>query len=234
MRVNATIAGSVEAILAAGADEISGALRHGIETASSGLLVELRAQIRSAGLGPRLEKAWQREVYPRGRKRTFHPAALVYSKSTVLHDAFDRGPTIVGQASRFLVIPTEAGRRLGLGEVPSARKGGRVPAGGKRRYADLEPFADRIGAEITSAAPRGRTHRTHRTRGPAGRQAPRRIVLVPATGGRLVALLHARAGARPVPIATLVPMVKLRKRLDIDGAAQRAETALTRTLSAGG
>jgi hypothetical protein len=37
-----------------------------------------------------------------------------------------------------------------------------------------------------------------------------------------------------VPIATLVPMVKLRKRLDIDGAAQRAETALTRTLSVGG
>ena len=122
MRVNATIAGSVEAILAAGADEISGALRHGIETASSGLLAELRAQVRSAGLGPKLEKAWQREVYPRSRKRTFHPAALVYSKSTVLHDAFDRGPTIVGQASRFLVIPTEAGRRLGLGEVPSARK----------------------------------------------------------------------------------------------------------------
>jgi len=233
MRVTATIAGSVEAILAAGADEISGALRHGIETASSGLLAELRAQVRSAGLGPKLEKAWQREVYPRSRKRTFHPAALVYSKSTVLHDAFDRGPTIVGQASRFLVIPTEAGRRLGLGEVPSARKGGRVPAGGKRRYADLEPFADRIGADITSASPRGHMHRTHRTRGPAGRPAPRRIVLVPATGGRLVAVLHAR-GARPVPIATLVPMVKLRKRLDIDGAAQRAETALTRTLSAGG
>ena len=231
MRVNATIAGSVEAILAAGADEISGALRHGIETASSGLLAELRAQVRSAGLGPKLEKAWQREVYPRSRKRTFHPAALVYSKSTVLHDAFDRGPTIVGQASRFLVIPTEAGRRLGLGEVPSARKGGRVPAGGKRRYADLEPFADRIGAEITSASPHGRTRRT---RGPAVRQAARRIVLVPATGGRLVALLHARANTRPVPIATLVPMVKLRKRLDIDGAAQRAEIALTRTLSAGG
>ena len=230
MRVNATVAGTVEAILTAGADEISSALRHGIETASSGLLAELRAQVRSAGLGPKLEKAWQREVYPRGRKRTFHPAALVYSKSTVLHDAFDRGPTIVGQASRFLVIPTEAGRRLGLGEVPSARKGGRVPAGGKRRYADLEPFADRIGAEITSASPRGRTRRT---RGPAGRPAPRRIVLVPATGGRLVAVLHAR-GARPVPIATLVPMVKLRKRLDIAGAAQRAETALTRTLSSGG
>ena len=118
MRVTATIAGSIEAILAAGADEISGALRHGIETASSGLLVELRAQIRSAGLGPKLEKAWQREVYPRTRKRTFHPAALVYSKSTVLHDAFDRGPTIVGQASRFLVIPTEAGRRPSLGQDP--------------------------------------------------------------------------------------------------------------------
>jgi hypothetical protein len=230
MRVIATIADTVEAILAAGADEISSALRHGIETASSGLLAELRAQVRSAGLGPKLEKAWQREVYPRSRKRTFHPAALVYSKSTVLHDAFDRGPTIVGQASRFLVIPTEAGRRLGLGEVPSARKGGRVPAGGKRRYADLEPFADRIGAEITSVSPHGHTRRA---RGPAGRPASRRIVLVPATGGRLVALLHAR-GARPVPIATLVPMVKLRKRLDIDGAAQRAEIALTRTLSAGG
>ena len=52
--------------------------------------------------------------YPRSRKRTFNPAALVYSKSTVLHDAFDAGPTVTAKRSRFLVIPTEAGRRLHL------------------------------------------------------------------------------------------------------------------------
>ncbi len=97
MRLVATISDNLRPLLDDQAAAISTALRAAIETASASLLDELRGQVRSAGLGTGLEKAWRREVYPRSRKRTFHPAALVYSKSTVLHDAFDAGPTITAR-----------------------------------------------------------------------------------------------------------------------------------------
>ena len=103
MRLVATISDNLKPLLDDQAEAISTALRDAIETASTSLLDELRGQVRAAGLGTGLEKAWRREVYPRSRKRTFHPAALVYSKSTVLHDAFDLGPTITARRSRFLV-----------------------------------------------------------------------------------------------------------------------------------
>jgi hypothetical protein len=229
MRLVATISDNLQPLLDDQAEAITTALRTAIETASASLLDELRGQVRAAGLGTGLEKAWRREVYPRSRKRTFHPAALVYSKSTVLHDAFDAGPAITARRSRFLVIPTEAGRRLGLGTVPSSRKGGAVPGGQRRRYADLEPFADRLDAEVVSASRRaggGRTRRSGARTGP-------RIVLVPARAGGLVALLYLRRDAKPVAIARLVPTVKLQKLLDIAGAEARAETALSAALAGG-
>lgn len=227
MRFIATISGNLLPLLDEQAEVISGVLRAAIETASTNLLDELRGQVRAAGLGTGLEKAWRRELYPRSRKRSFHPAALVYSKSTVLHDAFDVGPSITPKRSRFLVIPTEAGRRLGLGTVPSSRKGGAVPGGQLRRYADLAPFADRLDAEVVSASRRGGTGR-HRRSG--ARNGPR-IVLLPAKAGGLVAVLYLRRDARPVVVARLVPTVKLKKLLDIAGAEARAETALTAALA---
>ena len=229
MRLVATISDNLQPLLDDQAEAISTALRAAIETASTSLLDELRGQVRAAGLGTGLEKAWRREVYPRSRKRTFHPAALVYSKSTVLHDAFDLGPTITARRSRFLVIPTEAGRRLGLGTVPSSRKGGAVPGGQRRRYADLEPFADRLDAEVVSASRRGGGGRSRLS----GAQRGPRIVLVPAKAGGLVALLYLRRDAKPVAIARLVPTVKLQKLLDIAGAEARAETALSAALAGG-
>ena len=229
MRLVATVSGNLQPLLDDQAEAISTALRTAIETASTSLLDELRSQVRAAGLGTGLEKAWRREVYPRSRKRTFHPAALVYSKSTVLHDAFDLGPTITARRSRFLVIPTEAGRRLGLGTVPSSRKGGAVPGGQRRRYADLAVFADGLDAEVVSASHRAGGSQARRG---GGRSGPR-IVLAPAKAGGLVALLYLRRDARPVAIARLLPTVKLQKLLDIAGAEARAETALSAALAGG-
>lgn len=228
MRVVSRVSGNLSAVLDADADEISARLRGAIEVASKGLQEELRGQVRAGGLGPGLEKAWQREVYPKARRRTFRPAALVYSKSTILHEAFDVGPTITPRRNRFLVIPTEAGRRLGLGTVGSARGGGRVPASARRRYADLEPFADKIDAEIVSASTRG-GGKSRRRR--SGRAQGARIVLMRSRSGGFVAVLYARPGAQAVAVATLRPMVKLRKVLDIAGAEARADAALGAALS---
>lgn len=227
MRVVGSVSGNMQALIDDQAGEISARLRAGIEAASASLLAELRAQVRAAGLGAGLEKAWRAEVYPRAKKRTFHPAALVYSKATVLHDAFDEGPEILPRRKGYLVVPTPAGRRLGLGKVSSARKGGAVPGGQQRGYADLAPFAERLGAEIVSAA----RHNRPPPAGPHPHPRRARIVLYPGKEGRLVAVLYpARGAGKPEAIAVLLPRVKLRKLLDIEGAAQRAEATLAAAL----
>ena len=70
MRLVATISDNLQPLLDDQAEAISIALRTAIETASTSLLDELRGQVRAAGLGTGLEKAWRREVYPRTRMRT--------------------------------------------------------------------------------------------------------------------------------------------------------------------
>lgn len=231
MRFVGVVSGNMVALLDEEASALARDLRAAIEDASRRLQEDLRRQVRNAGLGTGLEKAWQREVYPRMRRSTFRPAALVYSKATVLHDAFDTGGVITPKRSDFLVIPTEAGQRMGLGKVPSARKGGRVPGGALRGYADLEPWADRMNAEVVSAGRRGsRPGRARR----GGDRGPR-VVLVPSKGGGaggLVALFYRRPGADPVTVARLMPRVTLRKLLDIAGAEERAEAALAAALNA--
>jgi hypothetical protein len=231
MRLVGSVSGNLVGFLDAEANSIADDLRRAIDTAGRELQAELRGQVRSAGLGENLARAWRLETYPRGRRRTFRPAALVYSNATVLHEAFDEGPTITPRRARYLVIPTDDGRRLGLGKVPSARRGGRVPGGRLRSYADLEPWADRVNAEVVAAGRGGRRGGQERRRG--GFQ--RRVVLVPGRrGGTLVALFYRAPGRPPVVVATLVPRVKLRKRLDIAGAAAQADARLAALLDGAG
>jgi len=228
MKIGVQLVGRIEDVIDVQAGALSDALRSAITTASTQLRDELRSQVRAAGLGSGLEKAWRSQVYPQRRVRTFRPAALVYSKAQLLHQVFAEGATIRASRARFLVIPTKAGEALGLGQVRSSRKGGAIPGRATRRYADLGTFADRIGAEVTSVARAGSNGgdgSSHR------RGVVARIVLHPGKGGSLVAVLY-RRGGDPVAIATLKPMVRLAKRLDIDGAARRAETSLASLIEA--
>lgn len=222
MRLAARVVGRIDDGLDAQAADLSDRLRHAIAVSAQRLRDALREQVRAAGLGRGLEKAWREVVYPARRVRSFHPAALVFSNAPLLHEVFDTGATIVARRSPYLVIPTRAGERLGLGQVRSSRKGGVIPGWATRRYADLDAFADRIGAEVVSAA-RARTAvpargRRHRGGGP-------RIVLTAGRAGDLVAVLH-RRGIPPVVVAVLKPSVRIARRTDIAGAARRAEAML--------
>lgn len=228
MRIDVQVVGRIDDVIDVQAGALSDALRSAITTASTRLRDRLRAQVRAAGLGSGLERAWRSQVYPQRRVRTFRPAALVYSKAQLLHQVFEEGASVRAARSRFLVIPTQAGETLGLGQVRSSRKGGAIPGRATRRYADLGAFADRIGAEVTSVARAGSNGgdgSSHR------RGAVARIVLHPGKGGSLVAVLY-RRGRAPVAIAILKPMVRIAKRLDINGAARQAESDLASLIEA--
>ena len=222
MRLAARVVGRIDDGLDAQAADLSDRLRHAIAVSARQLRDDLRDQVRAAGLGRGLEKAWREVVYPQRRVRTFRPAGLVYSNAPLLHEVFDTGATVAARRSKYLVIPTRAGERLGLGEVRSSRKGGWIPGRATRRYADLGAFADRIGAEVVSAS---RARNAPPELGRRHRSGGSRIVLTGARGGDLMAVLH-RRGAQPVVVAVLKPSVRIARRTDIAGAARRAEASL--------
>lgn len=210
-------------------DEISDGLRKAIIAAAHALQADLRRQVSASGLGPGLENAWQSEVYPKTPKQTFHPAALVYSKSVVLHYAFDVGPVIMPDKRKFLVIPTVAGIRLGLGTTRRARGGGTVPFGKTRNAVELKWLTPNI-QSVTA----GRGAPSRKSRSQAGRYAAFPVIrLLPSrkTGG-MVAAYYANETAKPVIVAILVRAVKLPKLLNIEAARQRAEAVLSSAVGA--
>jgi hypothetical protein len=207
---------------------ISTALRGAVEGSAGSLQDDLRAQVRAAGLGAGLANAWRREIYPRGRRHSLRPAALVYSKATALHDAFASGAVVLPRVGSFLLVPTAAAERLGVTTTTRARKGGTVPGGQRRHLADLDLAASKLGAPIVSAVP-GRKRAS--SRGDRDEHDRGFILLTPARRSRstLVALYYARRDAQPVHLFTLVRSTRVPKLLDLTGAVAAAEQELGAT-----
>ncbi|MES2711168.1 MAG: DUF6441 family protein [Pseudomonadota bacterium] len=207
------------------ADAVGDALRDGVERAGQQVQRELRQQTRAANLGPGLSNAWRRELYPKLRNHTWRPATLVYSKATALHEAFDQGGSILPRRSKYLVITLPEGIRMGFGYGDRSRKGGAIPAGQKRKYADLDAAARQLGADVVSTAPGASRRGGSVSRGRASRPT---IKLVPSAGrpGALVALYHKSPNDRPVPLFLLLRATTIPRLLNIDAVRERAGSIL--------
>jgi Flp pilus assembly protein TadB len=131
---------------------LASALRKAVDKSSTQLKEELRLQVRRAGLGERLEKAWQSTIYPKNSgKMTFGPAAVVYSKSTILHRAFNENRTISAGRAQYLVVALPAAIHLGLGYSTISRNGTKVPAGQRRKVSEIDAAAKKLRAVVVSA-----------------------------------------------------------------------------------
>jgi hypothetical protein len=98
---------------------------------------KVRSQVRRANLGEGLEKAWRLDKFPKRRSKTnMDPAAVVYSKSTILHRAFEESRLVRAVRAQYLVIALPAAIHLGLGYSTKSRKGGAVPAGQRRTVSE--------------------------------------------------------------------------------------------------
>lgn len=188
----------------------------------------LRAQVRAARLGTGLEKAWRQANYP-PRRRSLRPAALVYSRATALHDAFDAGSAILPRKGRFLVIALPEAVARGYDRSSHSRKGGPVPAGQKRKASMLDKASRELRARIVSTAP-GPNRRRRRRRQDASFRPY--ILLAPAKRrGNLVALFFEREDSKGVPLFSLIRASRNPKLLDIDAAAKAAEADLASELN---
>jgi hypothetical protein len=202
----ATITGDLRAFLDGELTEMARDVRAAVTLAAEGMRDELRDQVRAAGLGAGLEKAWRSEIYPKRRSRTLRPAGLVYSKATVLHQAYAEGPTIVA-GKRFLVIALPEAIKRGFGYSADLPRGPRgIPGGAKRKYSQL-------GAAMASL---GRAN----------------LRIVPAKrSGTFLVLYQASAKKKPVPLFILLRQTKVRRVLDIDGPAEKWLNAMYAHLS---
>lgn len=171
-----------------------------MDEAQQGLKEELRDQVRGAGLGERVAKAWQGRTYPQGKRSSIDPAAYVWTKAAKIVDAFDRGASIYPTGGRrYLALPTKnVPRKLGAG---AGRSGLMTPL-------DVETAFNQD--LIVRRGSGGRLLAFVNAVPSANRRGFR-----PATAGRLA---KGRT-AQLVLMFVLVPSVKLPKLLDLQAAA---------------
>jgi len=197
----------IDAALDAEFKGLSSRVRLATELAGRELLRDpLRGMTAAALQSRKLPTTWRAKVYPNEGEATLSPAYFVSSKAPKIMAAFEEGPTIRPFGGRkYLWIPTEnvprgqGGRRLNPREVAAHV--------GKFTFRPL-----RNGGFIALAAAKIARVRSHRTG--ANRN------------GRAGALhfKSAKKGETSPTLAFFVlkPQVRLRKRLDIAGIAEKA------------
>lgn len=89
------------------------AVTGGVRDTGQWLKADRRQRTATAGLGPKVARAWDARFYPKGQN-SLGAAAVVYSKARRIHGAFAEGVTIRTKRARWLVIPLAEARRRRL------------------------------------------------------------------------------------------------------------------------
>jgi len=114
MRFEAAITGNLQKFMAQQQAAAEAAVTAGVAEITGRIKDELRGQVTGAGLGNRLAKSWQSQLYPKGKK-SIDAAGWIFSKAPKLIRAFNEGALIKSKDGFFLAIPTEAAPRRGVG-----------------------------------------------------------------------------------------------------------------------
>lgn len=163
---------------------------------------EMRAQVRSAKLGSRLANSIRERLYPE-REASMRAAGLIWSKAPKIIDAFERGVAIRAKLRTWLAIPTAAAMK--------SVKGGKItPLEWEQRTGLKLRFVYRPGRPALLVADKIRISK----RGIA-KEARRK-----------------NAPAATAVIFTLVPQVKLPKRLDFGPVTQKVLAAFPEAIVA--
>ena len=209
MNLTATIVGSLATEMQAEQRHIAKSVPDGIKAAGDGLKGSLRKQVVAAGLGAGLSRTWRGRTYP---NRGYNAASLVWSKAPQIIRAFDEGVVIKGKGGNWLAIPTPAapkrgsnGKRITPATFPTARHGPLRMVRRSGRAALLVVDGVRVSAQT----------------GRVGRRAK---------GGGRTKSGSFKQGIATVAMFLLVPRVKLKKRLNVAGAAESWARRLPRLI----
>jgi len=170
------------------------AVTSAMASAGSELKEIWRGQVRGAGLGNRLANSVRSEVYPKARP-SLNAAALVYTNADEILISHEQGALIRSQNGFWLAIPFD--------DVPKGGRGGKItPAEWEARTGRRLRFVYR-GGRTALLVDDGTVKTGARTTGKDG-------------------FSRAARGFknRTVPIFTLVPQVRLPKRLSLIAAGE--------------
>ena len=172
---------------------------------TEGLKGDLRADVVDSGLGQRLANTWRGKTYPESRV-SLEAASFVWSRAPNIVDAFDRGVTIRSNKGFWLAIPTPAAGVKGINATGAMKR--ITPGGWERRTGMRLRFVYRRGQPSLLVADHARLSKKGLARPNIGRTR----------AGNTYTRLSGRA---TVVVFLLVPQVTLKKRLDIQSAAQQ-------------
>ncbi|MFN7224467.1 MAG: DUF6441 family protein [Paracoccaceae bacterium] len=172
------------------------AVTQGVAETAKAVQTSWRVQVGSV-LGKRLAGTIRQQVFPKGQPSP-NAAALVWSKAPEIVGAHERGALIRSQNGFFLAIPTEAAGR--------GTRGARLTPG---------EWEARRGIKLRFV---------YRAKG---------LSLLVADGARVnvrgfgvASRSKTGRGVATVPIFVLLPQVRLKKRLDLQGAAREGALSL--------
>ena len=205
MRLQAAVQGDLNALLQAELRGAERAVTAGVRLATDGLKDELRRQITGAGLGTRLANTWRGEVYPNDGP-SIRAAGYVWSKAPKLVRLYAEGAVIRSKQGLYLAIPTPAAGKYGDGRRKI------TPHTWEQIHGLRLRFVYRRHAPSLLVADNARLEKRGRAAANIGRSK----------GNAFTRL----SGRTTVPLFILVPQVSVRKRLDIEGAAQKWIAAL--------
>jgi hypothetical protein len=200
MRLQAALQGDLNTLLRA-----ERAVTTGVRAATIGLKTELRGQITGAGLGQRLANTWRSRIYPEGQQ-SLGAAGFVWSKAPRLIRLYDEGAIIRSRQGLYLAIPTPAAGRFADRRQKITPSAWERIHGIRLRFIYRQPGPSLLVADNVRLTARGRAA---------------------ANIGRRQGAAYSRlSGPTTVPIFILVPQVRVKKRLDVAGAARKWATAL--------
>ncbi len=208
MKLAAAISGDLRKIMAEEIKDAEDAVTAGMRQAADGLKADLRRQVTEAGMGPRLANTWRAELYPKGRK-SIKAAGFVFTRAPTIIRAFNQGAVIKSRHGFWLAIPTDAAGK-------GARGKRMTPSLWEQMHGARLRFIYRRGAPSLLVAENMRARIPRSSRGTARGGFAK---------GSASALRSGR-GLATVVMFILVPQVSLRKRLDVNAAAERWASAL--------
>jgi hypothetical protein len=205
------LVGDLEKIMDAEVGTVGKALRSARDETALEVRNTLRGQVRNAGLGRKLEKAWRVLKFPPRGRKTLSPAALIFSRSNRIHAAFERGGTIRAREAEYLVIPLLPAVRQKW-DRSLRRSRGPLP----RKWSEVRPAGERFGrlrfVEVDGETALLVADKATRT-------------------GRVSKRKRRKKGDRGVPVFLLKKKVRLRKVLDIKSVRAQAPTRFSRNIA---
>lgn len=197
-------------------DDVARFVTAAVKEDTEALKKDWREQVLSAGLGPKLANSIRSRVYPEGQKSA-DAGGYVWTRAPNIIDAYDRGATIVPvNGRRYLAIPTDAVMRL-VKTAPNRRERVTPQLFKKSTGLDLR-MVSRPGKHSLLVVDGGRVNTKGKVVANRGRSRK---------GGQF-----SRITNRVTVVAfTLVPLVKMQKRLDLDALASAAAARYPETLS---